>query len=156
METVKMPENSLLKLYNFPTSGVIPILAKYNSFRALGYNHHNLKHMEGSDFVERGKFREIRDNIEKEHKGGEIIIYRLLPHYNSRYVILLNYIEKEIEGKYCRKLENNLDVKLHICVPEELKDEILPDGDNTKSINHIEEYKISQEMRKKIYKSKIK
>lgn len=156
METVKMPENSLLKLYNFPTSGVIPILAKYNSFRALGYNHHNLKHMEGSDFVERGKFREIRDNIEKEHKGREIIIYRILPQHNSRYVILLNYIEKEIEGKYCRKLENNLDNKLYICVPEELKDEILPDGDNTKSINHIEEYKISQEISKKIYKSKIK
>lgn len=140
VEKVKMPENTLLKLYNFPLAGVIPVLAKYNNFRALGYQHLNATYMKGSDFVERGKFREIRDKIEKEHKGTEIVMYRAGNPLNPAQKNLYESLEKELSGKYCRELDNNLDNQLHICVPKELKDEILVDGGNdVKSVNPIEE-----------------
>lgn len=127
MEDVKLPTNTLLKLYNFPTAGVIPVLAKTNSnkFRALGYKHINASYMNGSDFVERGRFREIRDKIEKEHTGPIIVIYRTLGIFNPRSQIILDAVKDEIADKYCRKLENNLDKNLTICVPKDLKDEIL-------------------------------
>ena len=75
VEPVNFPENTLLKLYNFPTAGVIPEWAKNNQFRAIGYMHYNCRYMKGSDFVERGKFREIRDAIVKKHNGPVVIVY---------------------------------------------------------------------------------
>ena len=127
VEKVKLPENTLLKLYNFPSAGVIVELAKENKFRALGYKHLNATYMKGSDFVERGRFHKIRDEIVKNHKGETVVIYRMmnsmLPWYQD-YMISVN---KELDGKYCRRLENNLDEGLCICVPENKKDEILVD-----------------------------
>ena len=125
VEKVKLPENTLLKLYNFPSAGVIVELTKENEFRALGYKHLNAIYMKGSDFVERGRFHKIRDEIVKNHKGETVVIYRMmnsmLPWYQD-YMISVN---KELDGKYCRRLENNLDKGLCICVPENKKDEIL-------------------------------
>lgn len=153
VETVKMPENTLLKLYNFPTAGVIPVLAKYNNFRALGYQHLNATYMKGSDFVERGKFREIRDKIEKEHQGTEIVIYRAGNPFNPAQKNLYESLEKELNGKYCRELDNNLDNQLYICVPENLKDGILKDGGNdVKSVNPIEERNMLIKMLKQLQK----
>ncbi len=127
VEKIKFPKNSLLKIYNYPSAGVIVKLAEENEFRALGYKHLNAVYMKGSDFVERGRFREIRDEIVKNHKGDIIVIYRkmnsMLPWYQD-YMISVN---KELDGKYCRRLENNLDKGLCICVPENKKDEILVD-----------------------------
>ncbi len=127
VEKVKLPENTLLKLYNFPSAGVIVELAKENKFRALGYKHLNATYMKGSDFVERGRFHKVRDEIVKNHKGKTVVIYRMmnsmLPWYQD-YMISVN---KELDGKYCRRLKNNLDKGLCICVPENKKDEILVD-----------------------------
>ena len=35
VEKVKLPENSLLKLYNFPSAAIIAEFAKENNFRGL-------------------------------------------------------------------------------------------------------------------------
>ena len=75
VEPVNFPENTLLKLYNFRTSGVVPEWAKNNQFRVVGYMHYNCRHMTGSDFVERGKFRKERDAIVKQHTGPIVIVY---------------------------------------------------------------------------------
>lgn len=132
IERVKLPENSLLKLYNFPTAAIIVEFAKENNFRGLGYKHINATYMKGSDFVERGKFRNIRDEIEKKHIGETVVVYRkmnsMLPWYQD-YMISVN---KELDGKYCRRLENNLDKGLCICVSKDKKNEILISGNNEK------------------------
>lgn len=75
VENVNFPENTLLKLYNFRTAGAIPEWAKNNQFRAIGYSHYNCRYMAGSDFVERGRFRKIRDTIVKKHNGPVVIVY---------------------------------------------------------------------------------
>lgn len=125
MEDISLPKNTLLKLYNFPTAGVIPLLAEKSDFRALGYQHLNAKYMLGSDFVERGKFRKIRDEIEKNHKGPVVIIYRDLFYSSHNYNRLHDALNKEIQGMYCRKLHTSLDAQMYVCVPPELKQQIL-------------------------------
>jgi hypothetical protein len=129
-EKIQLPPNTLLELYNFPTSLVIPILAKEYNFRALGYKHLNSRYMKGSDFVERGKFRAIRDEIEQKHEGPIIIIIRDLSIFSPLKKELHDAFEAKIKDKYCRNLHNNIDSMLHICVPNDMKDEILPEGNN--------------------------
>lgn len=129
VENIKLPSNSLVKLYNFPTAGVIVELAKNNNdFRALGYKHLNAEYMKGSDFVERGNFRKIRDEIEQNHKGEVVVIYRDLSFLSSFYEDFYTALVGELKGKYCRKLKNNLDTNLCICVSEEKKNEVLGKG----------------------------
>lgn len=129
VENIKLPENTLLKLYNFPTAGVIPVLSKTNNFRALGYQHLNATYMQGSDFVERGEFRKMRDKIEQEHKGPVVVIYRMLSYFSPNYKKLYDILMPVVENMYCRKLENTLDSALFICVSPELKQQILLEED---------------------------
>ncbi len=96
VEPVHLPDNTLLKLYNFPTAGIIPEFAKYSkNFRAIGFMHDNCVHHEGTDFVERGEFRKIRDEIIKNHTGPVVIVYSdtsldnnklLQEHFNDRKI----------------------------------------------------------------------
>lgn len=124
MEPINFPPNVLLKLYGFHTSAVIPILAKDFNFRALGYIQLNEVTMKGSDFAERNEFRKMRDKIAEEHNGPVILIGKSMHNINNRQLIF-NVIKKDLKGKYCRDLKNNLVSGLYICVPEELKDVIL-------------------------------
>ena len=75
IEEVKLPENTLLKLYGFPTAVVIPEFSKYAHFRALGYNQYNCEHQKGSDLAERGAFKNMRDKIDKQHAGPKVIVF---------------------------------------------------------------------------------
>lgn len=164
VEPIKIPDNTLLKLYNFPTAAVIPELAKYNNFRAVGYMQYNCRHMKGSDLSERGKFREIRDEIENSHKGPIIIIYddgigggkfslreyeedrkqcrkfqqigkiSLDINCESSNCMTWNNLEKkllkETKGYYCRPLKNNMRSSWNICVPDNLKEQILGESND--------------------------
>lgn len=140
IEPIRLPENTLLKLYSFPTAGVIPVLEKQTDFRALGYIHLNARKMKGSDFVERGKFREMRDKIEVAHKGPIVLIGRhnSVPKMND---IILSHMEKDLVGKCCEVLDNNLDNWLYICVPQELKQQIFAhrkDDEKCKKVNELQ------------------
>ena len=96
---------------------------------------------------------ENRDKIEKEHQGTEIVIYRAGNPFNPAQKNLYESLENELNGKYCRELNNNLDNQLYICVPENLKDEILKDGGNdVKSVNPVEERNMLTKMLKQLQK----
>ena len=160
VEPVKFPPNTLLKLYNFPTAGVVPEWAKNNQFRAVGYMHLNCQLMQGADFVERGKFCQIRDDIVKNHTGPVVIVYddgignnlKNFEEYASSRAKCENFrqtgalsaswncaagrcptwprleaaLSRELSnGYFCRPLKNNLRNTLKICVPQELKTQIL-------------------------------
>lgn len=127
MEKIKLPENTLVKLYNFPTAALIPVLAKDNDFRALGYHHYNAIYMQGSDFVERGRFRQIRDDIEKNHNGPVVVFYRELL-FSKNADILNEEVNKATKGMFCKDLKNNFDGWLYVCVPDNLKYDILVEG----------------------------
>lgn len=130
MEKIKLPENTLVKLYNYPVAGIIPMLSQQNRFRALGHRHLDGVYMRGSDFVERGKFREMRDKIEAEHTGPVVVIYRDLGIFSENRPILHSALDKDIYDKYCRKLHSNFNQPIYICVPQELKNEILTEQEN--------------------------
>ena len=160
VEDIKFLPNTLLKLYNFPTAGLIVPLAENNKFRAVGYEHFNCRLMKGSDFVERGKFREIRDDIVKNHTGPVVIVYddgignnlKNFEAYASSCAKCENFrkigalpaswdcaagrcptwskleqsLSRELSnGYFCRPLKNNLRKSWKICVPAELKKQIL-------------------------------
>ncbi len=177
VEPVHLPENTLLKLYNFPTAGLIAEFAKYSpSFRAVGHTQDNCKHHAGTDFAERGQFRLLRDQIEQAHEGPVVIVYvdySITPsadidyHFKEQAIcqllnkkltslteaernlvlqilstnsllrndclnskcpiwkVQLAQLQRILPPDYtCRKLNNNLDDRLKICVPNHLVEEI--------------------------------
>ena len=165
VEPIRLPENTLVKLYNFPTAAVIPELYKNNpTLRAAGYSQWNIKYMKGSDFAERGKFRGIRDQIEKEYKNKIIVYYnsdifptslevydknldacyKMAEHIfqtehrvincldDGNFHIIREALREEMKDDYyCRLLKNNIyPTRWHICVPKELKTQILGDTDD--------------------------
>ena len=106
--------------------------AKENNFRGLGYKHINTTYMKGSDFVERGKFRAVRNEIEEKHGGETIVVYRRNNHMLPWYEDYIKDVKEAVKGMYCRTLVNNLDGGLCVCVPKNKKNEILISGNNEK------------------------
>lgn len=125
IEDITLPPNTLVKLYNFPTAALIPELAKNNTFRALGYYHYNAGYMKGSDFSDRGKFKQIKDKIVAQHKGPIVIIYRDL-YWGENGKNFQKILKKDTQGMYCRELENNLKQEWYICIDKKLKKYIAP------------------------------
>ena len=113
----ELPEKFLLKLYGFPTAGIVPVWAEKHTFRVLGYRHINKIMMQGSDFVERGRFRAMRDEIEQQNTDPVIIAYRLPVGKNS--VKILENVD--LSGFACRPLKINLDDFITVCIPKEIK-----------------------------------
>ena len=160
IEPIILPKNTLLKLYGFPTALVVPEFSKHAHLRAVNYVPYNCDYQKGSDFVERGAFRKMRDEIEKDHKGPIAVVYVNFSLFQRTDVRKLHQKRLECEkrqkdGKsqkdlkcslglcetwndfedalieelgdkyFCRPLKNNMDNRLHICVPKELKTQIL-------------------------------
>ena len=100
-------------------------MKKNNDFRALGYYHYNVTYMKGSDFSDRGEFKQIKDKIVAQHKGPIVIIYRDL-WWGENEKHLQEIIKKDTQGMYCRNLENNLEMNWIICIDKKLKKYIAP------------------------------
>ena len=77
VEEINLPNNSIIKMYGQISSIIIPDIVGEKNIRVLTYYIEGDTEPNGigSDFAERGKFREIRDTIVKEHKGPITIIY---------------------------------------------------------------------------------
>ena len=105
LEEVNLPDNSLLLMYNVPSAFVGPFGIKDKNIRMIGFEQYNGEMMVGSDFLERGKFRELRDQVLSEHEGEQLILFRNLPTKGI-------YSDSEkypfLKGMYCQEVENNL------------------------------------------------
>lgn len=130
VEKIDLPDNTLIKLYNLPTAGVIPALTKGKNIKTLGYSQWfiesgfgKIQPMKSSDFAERGKFREIRDEIAKNHKGTEILVFRL-PNMPQLQQAFIQNMAPDLEGKACRELKTSFTPifgqKFYICLPPEI------------------------------------
>ena len=150
MEQINLPENTLLKLYNHPTAFIVPQLIKNKSGKAFGYMQYNCLYMKGSDFLERGTFRKIRNEQENKHTGPVVIAYldnTLMPNMpmKQKKKLAQNCLKenecnlsvcqtsdkiREIilsipDNYFCRPLKNNVEKRISICVPKKLKTQIL-------------------------------
>lgn len=122
---VVLPPGTLLKLYNLPLAGIIPLWAQNNDFRALGYmQFFDDLHMRGSDLAERGKFREMRDEIEKTHTGPVVVLFRM-PVQKAPFSIIMRAMAPELNGKNCHILPSSFapifSQHIYVCVPKELE-----------------------------------
>lgn len=94
VEKINVPENALIKTYNLQLSYVLPFMLT-DKVRALGYLQMNNDFMKGADFAERGKFSKIREQIDKNHKGPKIIIYKDENTGTDKVVNLQKQIQQE-------------------------------------------------------------
>lgn len=128
VEQFSFPQNCIIKTYNAPTSLYIAEWAKSNNIRAVGY-----VSTFGSDFVNQNKYKQIRDDILKNYNGPDILVFKEYGnhpnHPNPLRYGITQLAKKEIEEKklYCREIKSNLEPKAKICVPQELKKQILGD-----------------------------
>lgn len=164
VEKIRLPENTLLKIFGQPSSFIIPELSKYNHFQSITYfplcmNQEGMNRPEHI-FVEKTKFKQMRNQKEQRFHDKEIIVYAKniidlekdkteLNKMNLKYKNMcqkakefnliskdtecdkmtvfcedetLEDITKDIQSNYfCKKLENNLNDNLIICVPQKLK-----------------------------------
>ena len=133
IEHFKFPDNTIIKTYSYPVAAYIAEWGKDNKIRALGFNQIENKSHHNSDFAERGKFRQMREDILKDYKGPAIILYLPFSLFKDKPVPHLDEVNritsKEIKehNLFCRKIKNNLGSKFQICVPQELKQQILGD-----------------------------
>ena len=130
VEKIDLPDNALIKLYNLPTAGVIPALTRGKNIRALGYSQWFVENgfgktelINGSDFVERGKFRELRDETAKNHKGPEVLVFRL-PNTRQLQQDFIQNMKNDLNGKVCRELKTSFTPifgqYFYICLPQEI------------------------------------
>ncbi len=172
-EKINIPDNALVEFYEIGTSFLIPVLAQNSAF--ISVSHHPLCYDvkncgifgKGSDFIEKYKFRQIRENIIKNHKGPIIYFYKsnnfsISPYYdyfkekklierayNLHFIDEEQYnksikepeikrlthdkkLQKRLKNNYfCREIRSNFGDgdKIQICVPNELKTQILKDNE---------------------------
>lgn len=128
IENFNFPDNSVIKVYNAPTSLYIAEWAKGNNIRALGY-----VMSFGKDFLHNNKFKQIKDDVLKNYNGPDILVFKEFGnhpnHPNPLRYGITQLAKKEILEKnlYCREIKSNLEPKAKICVPQELKKQILGD-----------------------------
>ena len=126
VEPIKLPDNTLIKMYNLPLAGLLPEIAKYNdNFRGMGYSQFiDVQPTTKAGIGEENKFREIRDELEKQY-DNQILIFRLSANPMQRQIIL-NNMQNDLLGKKCRRLKNSFDPifgwSIMICIPKDWKD----------------------------------
>ncbi len=161
VEPIKLPPNTLIKLYGLPTSGLIPFLQnEEKDIRALGYMQHHCRLLKGSDLSERNQFRKMRDEIEKNHKGPVVYIYTdpipiknlTLQQHKKIYLdeqtetilgcqtwplvleTLLNDLPKDYK---CRQIKTNLIKKgINLCASENLLNTIFTNSEKLDEQNN--------------------
>ncbi len=120
VEPIKLPNHTLVKLYNMPVAAIVPEIAKYNNdFRAVGMSQFiDVLPYTYTDMTRNGKFKDVIDNLEKQYEN-QVIIFRLsLNKMQSR--IIRNRMQEDLRGKKCRVLrsvEYLFGNPMIICVP---------------------------------------
>ena len=122
VEPIKLPDNTLIKMYNLQLAGILPEIAKYsNDFRAIGYSQYiDVLPATKTNISDENKFRQIRDELEKQYEN-QIVLFRLSLNPWQR-IIILNNIQNDLKGKKCRVLQNSFapifGQPINICVPQ--------------------------------------
>ena len=124
VEPVNLPDDVIVETYAYPTAMVAALLVGNHHNRIVSY----ADWISGVllDFVEKGKFRQKRDDIIRNHSGLKIaLIPYEMQNSETRSVFFarMRRVALERKGMYCRALHTYLDF-MDICVPQELKDDI--------------------------------
>ena len=111
MEDIKLPEGTLLQMYEMPVGGILPLLNQSTNVRGIlmdtnGFNH------EGKVFRQ-GKWMEKKKEIFKEKYTPQALLFS----FNIKYMRYYHNYAKQ-EGLECHKLINNM-MNWVLCVPKD-------------------------------------
>lgn len=135
VEPVNLPENTLIKLFDMPTAGVLPLIVKDNKSRAVIFDTRvfitksmilKVSEMDG--------FKKMRDNVMSAHTGPIVIIVDK-ERFKDDGNLFLTTMKNDLENMYCRYLKTSLDEeRTIICVPRHLKDTILTNNNQNEEL----------------------
>ena len=123
-----LPDNALVKIFGSRTSFLIPELAKNNyNFRTITYYNYPWNGI-GSNLMEYGEFRNMRDKIAAEHKGPIVVIFNQDQYANhERIHVVSKFFELEpntgltYNTSLCITLLHNGVNPYYICYPKKIQ-----------------------------------
>ena len=122
---IKLPQNVVALLYGQPSAVLLPLLNE-NGVRGIIMHQNVSFDNEGKDIFENYKWKEIKENALKNHKGPKIAIFA---ENNSVFHPVMLQVSEYTKNMKCRILDNNI-LFWTICVPPELENKIFADMDN--------------------------
>jgi len=128
IEDINIPDNTLIKLYNLPSSFVLPFWGQNKNIRGVLVKQQAYTWNKDQDLFSMPSWQNLFQNALASHNGPEIAVIAETEIFKyNLHTERLN----EFKNMYCRKLFNNM-YNLSICVPNELKEQFFPQGSNDK------------------------
>lgn len=121
---VKIPDNTLLMFYNYPSAALLPYFSKtaknlravnvvQKNYLAVGLSYDYFNHNE--------HWVKLKKDILDHHKGPKIAF---IAAEKDDITAIMKDEEPLLKRMVCKKLENNIFPYYEICVPRELEDKI--------------------------------
>lgn len=128
IEDINIPDNTLIKLYNLPSSFVLPFWGQNKNIRGVLVKQQAYTWNKDQDLFSMPSWQNLIQNALASHNGPEIAVIAETEIFKyNLHTERLN----EFKNMYCRKLFNNM-YNLSICVPNESKEQFFPQGSNDK------------------------
>lgn len=128
IEDINIPDNTLIKLYNLPSSFVLPFWGQNKNIRGVLVKQQAYTWNKDQDLFSMPSWQNLIQNALASHNGPEIAVIAETEIFKyNLHTERLN----EFKNMYCRKLFNNM-YNLSICVPNELKEQFFSQGSNDK------------------------
>lgn len=124
VKNVKIPDDSLLMFYNYPTSALLPYFSRETqNLRAINVKQKNyLSAGMDYDYFNRNEhWIKLKKDVFDKHKGPKIALIAV---GKSENISIFQKEEPLLAGMICKKLENNILPYYEICVPKEFEDKI--------------------------------
>lgn len=118
VEKIKLPDNTLLQMYEVPLASAIPVLANNTNIRAVSMHIDNKAH-EGDVFSKKN-WIDLKKKAIKSHQRNKVILISL---YESVHITNAFYQYAKHQGLECHLLINNM-FDWVLCVPPEQVKEI--------------------------------
>ncbi len=142
IEDINFPENSLIKIYNLPSSAYIAYWGIKNpSIKGLNMYQYNyiFKHALGINielFSWNDNWRNLRIQTEEEHKGDKFILIQ-----SPKYIPYVNKVDllKTIDKMKCKKLVNNQIDFTYLCADAKSAQKIWLNEEKFMSVEELKE-----------------
>jgi len=114
VEDIRLPENTLLKMYDQPSAAILPLLNKYSQVRGVNMF---ISSGQWGNVFENNKYLDLKTKIIKDHDGPVAIMISVCDNFSLTNIF---YKYAKNEGMKCHLIDNNMFFWI-LCVPENLE-----------------------------------
>jgi len=114
VEDIRLPENTLLKMYDQPSAAILPLLNKYSQVRGVNMF---ISSGQWGNVFENNKWLDLKTKIIKDHDGPVAIMISVCDNFSLTNIF---YKYAKNEGMKCHLIDNNMFFWI-LCVPENLE-----------------------------------